>query len=73
MGHYTISACTGNDESSENLGFNILFNAPVYATYVKVSSPPPQSIILLFYFVGQCVVFCLFRLHRENEYTWHHS
>ena len=41
MGHYTISACTGNDESSENLGFNILFNAPVYATYVKVSFPPP--------------------------------
>lgn len=42
MGHYTISACTGNDESSENLGFNILFNAPVYATYVNVSSPSPS-------------------------------
>ena len=56
MGHYTISACTGNDESSENLGFNILYNAPVYATYVKVS-PPPHPIILLFNFVGQCVVF----------------
>ena len=56
MGHYTISACTGNDESSENLGFNILYNAPVYATYVKVSSPP-HPIILLFNFVGQCAVF----------------
>ena len=38
MGHYTISACTGNDESSENLGFNILFNAPVYATYAPILS-----------------------------------
>lgn len=43
MGQYTISACTGNDESSENLGFNIFFNAPVYATYVKVSPPPILS------------------------------
>ena len=59
MGHYTISACTGNDESSENLGFNILYNAPVYATYVKVS-PPPHPIILLFNFVGQCVVFFVY-------------
>ena len=48
MGHYTISACTGNDESSENLGFNILYNAPMYATYVKVSLPPPP--ILSSYF-----------------------
>ena len=48
MGHYTISACTGNDESSENLGFNILYNAPVYATYVNVLPPPSYHLIFLF-------------------------
>ena len=58
MGHYTISACTGNDESSENLGFNILYNAPVYATYVNVLPPPPSyHLIFLFRWTMCCFLF----------------